>query len=150
MLPVGEWRVHAETPERAATEEGQLERFATSLEQNDDALGAAASLDTVRGTLSARGVHKLGRRPDPPVFQRDRIYAPHGPGGLDPYGFIVVTSLHLLQPGTPGQPGGREDAQPAVAERRARAGVQRSRAPLNPNTLLSPRPRSRRAERAAA
>jgi len=53
MSIVAEWRVHEETPEGAATEEAQLERFAESLEQNDDALGAAASMDTVRGALSA-------------------------------------------------------------------------------------------------
>jgi hypothetical protein len=47
------WRVHAETPDGVATEEAQLERFAESLEQNDDALGAAASMDSGRGTLSA-------------------------------------------------------------------------------------------------
>jgi hypothetical protein len=53
MSSVAEWRVRAETPEGTATEEAQLERFAESLEQNDDALGAAASMDTARGTLSA-------------------------------------------------------------------------------------------------
>lgn len=53
MSTVSEWRVHAETPEGAATDEAQLERFAESLEQNDNALGAAASMDKARGTLSA-------------------------------------------------------------------------------------------------
>jgi hypothetical protein len=50
---MAEWRVHAETPDGVATEEAQLERFAESLEQNGDALGAAASMDSGRGTLSA-------------------------------------------------------------------------------------------------
>jgi len=38
---------------RRGNREEQLERFAESLEQNADALGAAASMDTVRGMLSA-------------------------------------------------------------------------------------------------
>lgn len=48
-----EWRVYAETPEGAVTEVAQLERFAESLEGNDDALGAAVSMDAERETLSA-------------------------------------------------------------------------------------------------
>lgn len=47
-----EWRVFAETPEGAA-DESKLERFADSLEANDLALGAVASADVQRGTLSA-------------------------------------------------------------------------------------------------
>jgi hypothetical protein len=53
MASVTDWRVQLETPEGAASEEAQLERFAESLEQNDDALGPAASMDAARGTLSA-------------------------------------------------------------------------------------------------
>ena len=53
MPGVAEWRVYTETPEATATDEAQLERFADSLERNEDALGAVASMDAVRGTLSA-------------------------------------------------------------------------------------------------
>jgi hypothetical protein len=47
-----DWRVFAETPEGAA-DESKLDAFAASLESNDDALGAVASAETQRGTLSA-------------------------------------------------------------------------------------------------
>ena len=53
MPGVAEWRVYTETPEAAATDGAQLERFADSLERNQDALGTAASMDAVRATLSA-------------------------------------------------------------------------------------------------
>ena len=47
MPGVAEWRVYTETPQAAATDEAQLERFADSLERNEDALGAVASMDAV-------------------------------------------------------------------------------------------------------
>lgn len=46
------WRVFAETPEGDA-DESKLERFAASLDANDDSLGPAASADVKRGTVSA-------------------------------------------------------------------------------------------------
>jgi hypothetical protein len=52
-----ECRVYAETPERAANDELELERFAASLEANADAMGAAASFDQARGTLKAFWVY---------------------------------------------------------------------------------------------
>jgi hypothetical protein len=61
--------LRAKTPEGAATHELQLERFAESLQQNGDALNAAASMDT-----------------DPQMFDTDltRDYAAATSFGLSP------------------------------------------------------------------
>ena len=53
MSDVASGGVHAETPEAAAMEAAQLDRFAESLERNEDARGAVASMDTVSIHISS-------------------------------------------------------------------------------------------------
>lgn len=51
---MSEWTIDLETPAGTASDVAELEAFAAALEADATALGAAASMNTEQGTLSAR------------------------------------------------------------------------------------------------
>src|SRR6266545_679965 len=76
----GEFVLVDEAAEEVAPPNLKIIRQRTGSDRRDASVGIGW-LQVEGPGGAARGVHKLGRRADPSDLQRDRIYAPHEPGG---------------------------------------------------------------------